>query len=122
MSNEIIFIILVFLPLFILGFLMTTAQRNFLRSVRKIINPDEPISTAELMKLFVKKFQKPEELIKFIKNDFNKYPGNTINLYWQHYNNPELEKKSNLVRRYTILTFVIPTLGFIIFCLFIIFK
>lgn len=114
MSNEVIFILFVFIPLFVLGLLMTIAQRRFLKSFREIVNPDKPISTEEVLKLFSKKVQKPEEFFKFLKGDFNNYPGVVTKLYWQHYKNPKLDKEAGQVRKFIILLIVVPLIGFLL--------
>lgn len=113
MSNEVIFILFVLVPLFVLGLLMTIAQRKFLKSYREIVNPNKPISTEGVAKLFVQKAKKPEELLKFIKQDLNNYPEFILNLYGKHFKNPKLEKEAAEVRRLTLLTIIIPFLGFI---------
>ena len=111
MSTEVMFIIFAFIPFIILGILMVRAQSKFLQSYREIVNPDEPISSEEVLKLFV---EKPGKSLKFIKQDLITHPGKVANLYWMHFNNAKLEEEAKLVRTYTTLTIVIPALGFII--------
>lgn len=111
MSTESAFILFVFIPGLILGIFMTRAQRKFLRSYRKIVNPDRPIFSDELVRLFR---QKPDEFIKFIKQDFAVYLIGGWKMYWKRYENPVLEREVTLARKLILLTFIIPLIGFIL--------
>lgn len=110
MSSQPFFIFVCIIPSLITAILLVKAQRKFLRSYRKIINPEKPMLSDEIRQNLFKKGHSLETL----KDFYTGYGGRVLDAYYKHYDNPILEKQASLVRKLIIAIFIVPLIGFIL--------
>lgn len=111
MSNELIFIIFIFIPFTIVGIFLTAAQRNFFNHYNKIFNPKEPVSVMDYAKKHNYNYFK---IFQFL---LTKSVNKRGQLYFKEYEDPKLNQYATLVKISFFCLFLIMFLGIFIFSL-----
>lgn len=114
MSQELLFILFIFIPLVIFSISLVITQRRFFDRYSRVFHPKDPISVVDLKRIYIKN---PSEAYTFLKKSGLKFIFLRWKLFLQKYDDPQLNRYALKVRIVIAISFSLIVTGILVLLL-----